>query len=82
MKVQKVIKIGNSFGFILPIDFIRSTKLKIGDEIEMEVSKISKSILIVPKKLRSKIMRKFEFYNWLNEYTEKNKELIRELAKY
>jgi len=66
----------------LPIDFIRSAKLKVGDEVEMELDKVTKSILITPKKFRSKIMKKFEFYTWLNEYTEKNKELIKALAKY
>ena len=81
MRIQKIIKIGNSAGVILPIDFIRSAKLKVEDEVEMEVDKVTKSILITPKKFRSKIMKQFEFYNWLNEYTEKNKNLLKELAK-
>ena len=82
MKTQKIIKVGNSYGIIFPIDFIRLAKLKVGDKVEVEVDRATQSILITPKKINSKIMRKFEFYNWLNEYTEKNKELIKALAKH
>jgi len=82
IKTTKIIKIGNSAGIILPIDFIRENKLKVGDKIEMIAHKASRSILLVPLKYKSKIKKNFEFYNWLDEYTEKYKDLLKELAKY
>lgn len=82
MRTQKIIKIGNSAGVILPIDFVRTNKLKLGDKIEMTLHKASKSILLTPAKFKSKVMKRYDFFNWLDEYTEKNKDLIRELAKY
>ena len=82
MRIQKIIKIGNSTGVILPMDFIKSAKLKVGDKMEIEADNFTKSILITPKKFKSKTMKQFEFYSWLNEYTEKNKELLKALANH
>lgn len=82
MKIQKIIRIGNSAGIILPADFIRSAYLKSGDKVKIEYNKKLKIIFIVSTKYKSKIMDKFEFFTWLEEYTEKHKALLKELAKY
>ncbi len=82
MITQKVIKIGNSYGVIIPIDILKSVNLKVGDEIILTLDKTTKTILITPKKFYNKKMKTFEFYTRLNEFTERNKDLLKELAKY
>ncbi len=82
MVVQKVIKIGNSYGVIISIDILKSVNLKVGDEVEIEIIKDTNIIVISPKKNNNKIMKKIEFFNWLNESAKKHKKLIKELAKY
>ncbi len=82
MKTQKIIKIGNSAGIILPMDFIKSAKLKVGDKVEIEYNKTYDVILITSTKYKNKIMKQFEFFTWLEEYTKKHKDLLKELAKY
>jgi len=82
MVTQKVIKIGNSYGAIIPIDILKSVGLKLGDEVEMEVIKDTNIIAISPKKNKNKIMKKIELNNWLNKFTKENKGLLKELAKY
>lgn len=82
MVFQKVIKIGNSYGVIIPIDILKSINLKVGDEVDIEVIKETNTIVVSPKKNNNKIMKKIEFFNWLNDSAKKHKKLIKELAKH
>ena len=81
MVTQKVIKIGNSFGVIIPLNLLKSVNLKVGDEVDIEVIKGTNTIMISAKRNKNKIMKKIEFFNWLNESAKKHKKLIKELAK-
>ncbi|PJC82563.1 hypothetical protein CO006_03070, partial [Candidatus Roizmanbacteria bacterium CG_4_8_14_3_um_filter_35_14] len=61
MKTQKIIKVGNSKGVILPTDFIKSVRLKAGDKLEVMYNKTYHVIFMTPEKHKSKITKQFEF---------------------
>ena len=80
MKTQKIIKIGNSAGMILPKDFIKSAKLKIGNTVYIEY--VKKYDIIIIASTKNELTERIEFFTWLDEYSEKHKDLLKELAKY
>jgi len=80
MKTQKIIKVGNSLAITLPASFVKLVKLKAGETVAVDIAETYKAILIKPTKVKNKINLSLEFFDWLNNFTEKNKELIRELA--
>lgn len=46
---QKIIKIGNSTGIIIPKSILDAVGLKIGGEVRLETDKISKALIIQNK---------------------------------
>lgn len=48
--VQKIIKIGNSLGVIIPAPVCKSLGIKVGDEVIVEADPESRIIVVIPKK--------------------------------
>ncbi len=79
---QKIIKIGNSAGVILPQDILKETGLKLGDNVAVDYNAQDKTAIIANennKKAPSAITP--EFYDWLNRFNKKYKKALTELAK-
>lgn len=79
--VQKIIKVGNSYGIILPKELMVQVGLKTGDEVDIESLPQSSMLTItsVGSPYKSKITP--EFKNWLDDFTNKHKDLLKELAR-
>lgn len=81
MRIQKIIKVGNSLAVTLPADFVKEGKLKAGDELVVETASVYKTMTIYPKKKDFQAKLTPEFFEWLNNFTKKNYSLLKELAK-
>lgn len=80
MKTQKIIRVGNSLAVTLPASFIKEGNLKAGNEILVETMPIYQTALITTKKNKIKSQLTPEFFQWLNQVSEKYEDVIRELA--
>ena len=81
MATQKIIKVGNSHGVIIPTEIMDETHLKIGDEVEVEMFPNKFTITIRSTKAPYKTTITPEFKQWLDEFVERNKILLKTLAK-
>ncbi|GAB4218664.1 MAG: hypothetical protein Fur009_0600 [Candidatus Microgenomates bacterium] len=81
MRIQKIIKVGNSLAVTLPADFVKEGKLKAGDELIVETAPVYKTMIIQPEQKNFKTKLTPEFFEWLNNFTKKNYDLLKELAK-
>ncbi|HLL60546.1 MAG TPA: AbrB/MazE/SpoVT family DNA-binding domain-containing protein [Candidatus Nitrosocosmicus sp.] len=72
---QKVIKVGNSLAVTLPASYVREYNIKPGDIIDIPMVKENPSSYSPEKKLTP------EFKKWLNDFTHKYHDLLKELAK-
>lgn len=68
--VQKIIKVGNSAAVTIPKSFMKEAGWKIGDEVVVKGNSKKRALLI-----------QTELMQWLDEFTEKHKDFIKELAK-
>lgn len=80
MRMQKIIKVGNSLAVTLPADFVKEGKLKAGDELVVETSPIYKTMMIQPAKKNKKVNLTPEFFEWLNSISKKYEDVIKKLA--
>ncbi len=78
--IQKIIRIGNSYGVILPKELIENIKMKVGDEVEIDSFPENFSITIRSPKAPYKTKITPEFKQWLNEFVERNHSLLKSLA--
>lgn len=77
---QKVIKIGNSLGVILPKQIIKSLNIKFGQKLYVDVYEKEKTIILrIKKNLANGITP--EFIRYLNEFSERYKDALSELAR-
>lgn len=79
--VQKIIRVGNSYGVILPKEIIEASKMKIGDEVEIESFPENLSITIRSQNAPYKTKITPEFKKWLDDFVERNHSLLKTLAK-
>ncbi len=78
---QRIIKVGNSLGVTIPASFVRDGKWKSGEEVVVEQDEVYKTLIIKPKKMENKMRLTPEFKEWLDEFTEQNHQLLKELAR-
>jgi len=81
MKIQKIIKVGNSLAVTLPASFLRDSNLKKGDELVVETAPVYQTMVIRSKKMANNSKLSPEFFDWLDKFTKKNYDLLKELAK-
>ena len=69
--IQKIIRVGNSVAVTIPPSFIKEKKLKVGDEVQVDVEPITKvkRTTLTP-----------EFIKWVDKYIENNRPALKELA--
>ncbi len=79
--IQKIIKVGNSLGIIIPKELIEKTRLKEGEQLEVETYPALSMMTLRPKSLTYNIKITPEFKNWLDKFAEKNGALLKKLAK-
>ena len=79
---QKIIKIGNSLGVIIPYEVREEAGLKLGDSVDMEYNPGGEA-LTISKKGGSQNSSSItpEFYDWLKKFNKKYKNALTELAK-
>ena len=79
--LQQIIRVGNSSAVTIPKDFLRETKMKIGDRILLETNLTTKTIILKPKKARLASLISPEFNSWTKNFIKKYRPLLDELAK-
>ena len=67
---SKIIRVGNSAAVTIPKKTLEEKNIKIGDEAEIEVTSLQNKPTVSP-----------EFFEWLNQYIEKNRVALEELAQ-
>ncbi len=69
--IQKIIQVGNSAAVTIPQSVIKEKKLKVGDNVQVEVEAIkeTRKTTITP-----------EFIKWVDKYIENNRPALSELA--
>ena len=79
---RKICTIGNSKGVSLPIDFLEELDLSTGSEVEVRLDGDRNRIVIEPARKRrlSKSIDR-EFVSQVNEFIEKYRPALKELAK-
>ena len=79
---QKLIKIGNSTGIIIPYEIREEAGLKLGDNVAVNYAPNGQSIIISKKGgAQSTPSITPEFYDWLKKFNKKYKNALTELAK-
>lgn len=78
--IQKIIKVGNSAAVTLPKEFLQEADLHIGDEISMETNAQMRMFLGKPKEEANKSTLTPEFKEWLDDFIEEYKPILKELA--
>lgn len=79
--LQQIIRVGNSAAITIPKDFLRETKIKIGDQILVEANLTTKTIILKPKKAKLASPISPEFSSWTKNFIKKYQPLLDELAK-
>jgi len=69
--IQKIIKVGNSSAVTIPQKLIKEKKLKVGDEVRIDVEPVKKA---------KKTTLTPEFIKWVDKYIENNRPALEELA--
>jgi putative addiction module antidote len=78
---QKIIKVGNSLAVTIPRGFVKKAGWKAGDEVVFEGDSDMGVMLLKDKSSAYNAKLTPEFKEWLDDFTEKNKDLLKELAK-
>jgi antitoxin MazE len=78
---RKVVAIGNSRGVSIPVEILNKLDLAAGSEVNVELDEEQERIVIVPvrKKLKTGIDKAFA--EQVNEFIEKYRPALKELAK-
>ncbi len=77
---QKVIKVGNSLGVIIPKHIVKGLKIKLGQKLYLDLYENEKTLTLrVNKNLANGISP--EFIKYLEEFVKRNDYALRELAK-
>lgn len=79
---RKVFSIGNSRGVSIPVDYLNKLELTAGADVDVVLDEKQGKIIIEPirKKKRIKGIDK-EFVDQVNEFIEKYRPVLKELAK-
>ena len=77
--VQKVIKIGNAIGMVLPKEAARKTGIKAGDSVELREAANGR---VVFEKIAADVTNdtvRPNVVSWTNDFIDKNRELLERL---
>ncbi len=77
---QTVIQIGNSVGVTLPIRFVKSKGIKVGQKVFVDED-IDSDMIHVAVKSKSAPRITPEFKDWLDKFNKKYKKALTQLAK-
>lgn len=77
---QKIRKIGNSAGIIIPKEIQKEAGLKLGDNVIVGYSP-QEEIINIGKSNKKKSPITPEFYKWLKQFNTKYKKALTELSK-
>lgn len=80
-KKQKIIKAGNSLAITIPAEFVREGNLAVGDELIIETTPRYGMMLVKKEEFKDKAKLSPEFKLWLEEFTTKNRKMLKKLAK-
>lgn len=80
MKKQKIIKVGNSLAVTLPAEFVKEGNIAVGDELLVEHNSRYKTIYMKPVNDKRGSSLTPDFFEWLDEISNKYKDAIKELA--
>ncbi len=78
--IQKVIQVGNSLAITIPTTFIKRALYKKGQEVVVETDDASGMLLMKPNRGKNSMSLTPEFYEWLENVSEKYEDVIKELA--
>lgn len=78
--LQKVIKIGNSLGFIIPKPIVNKLKLKSGDKMYSEINETNNA-LIFSKKPNPLNNISPNIVQWTKKFIYKNRKTLEDLAE-
>lgn len=78
---QKVIQVGNSLAVTLPSNFVKSQKVKAGQNIDVETSDTLGLVQIRTNGNGKVSGLTPEFFTWLEKFNKKYKNALIELAK-
>ena len=69
--IQKIIRVGNSAAVTIPQSIIKEKKLRVGDEVQVDVEPVrkTKGTTLTP-----------EFIKWVDKYIENNRPALEDLA--
>lgn len=79
--LQKIIQVGNSAAVTIPKDFLRTSRLKIGDSVMVEIDSDISQISIRPQETAKRVSLTPEFLRWLKKFTDEYRPVLEELAK-
>lgn len=79
--IQNIIQIGNSHGVIIPKQILRQLDLSEGKKIAIDFDVESQHITLRPPQSKEKSAITPEFKSWLDDFKNKNFEMLKELAK-
>lgn len=77
---QKVIKIGNSLGITLPSSYVKTRKIKAGQNIYVDSNSEADLVQLRTTSTSPSAITP-EFYDWLKKFNAKYKNAMTELAK-
>lgn len=77
-KVQKVQKIGNSSGVLLPKDWLRAKGIKPGDKVRIEITETRVVILPTSKDREVKVSAKFA--KEVDQFLKRNRKILERLT--
>lgn len=79
---RKVVSIGNSKGISIPVDILNKLELATGSEVDIELDEEHARIVISPVRKRKNVPGlDREFVGQVNEFIERYRPALKELAK-
>lgn len=79
--LQKIIQVGNSAAVTIPKDFLKTSRLRVGDIVVVDVDPDVSEISIRPQEPTKRVSLTPEFLRWLKKFTDEYRPVLEELAK-
>lgn len=77
--LQKIIRIGNSFGITLSKQLLENVHLKAGDMVHVDKNEASNALIVSSKKNPLKSMSP-DIIQWTKKFINKNRQALEDLA--
>jgi len=78
--IQKIIKVGNSAAVTLQKKFLKESGFRVGQKVAVEVDSHLGVVIVKPLKQAKNKLINPEFKRWLDDFTTKNKSLLKKLT--